>query len=179
MVLLNGPPVCGKSTLARMYVADHPFALNLDVDRVRGMLGRWREDPQTAGLLARAIALAAARTHLSAGHDVVIPQLLAKAMFLDEVEQLANEIGTDFHEVVLMGSKRQALRRFVERSRAAATPAHVEVHEEVDRIGGVTELSALYDRLVSFVATRPRARIVPIVDGQVDKAYRDFLSALS
>lgn len=47
---------------------------DLDIDRVRNMIGRWRDEPEIAGLLARSIALAAARTHLTAGHDVVIPQ---------------------------------------------------------------------------------------------------------
>jgi predicted kinase len=73
LILLNGPPACGKSTLAQRYADEHPLTLNLDVDRVRSLIGRWREDPPAAGLLARAIALAAARTHLASGHDVVVP----------------------------------------------------------------------------------------------------------
>jgi predicted kinase len=74
LILLNGPPGCGKSTLARRYVEDHPLALNLDIDRIRDLLGRWPDHPHQAGLAARAIALAAARAHLRAGHDVMIPQ---------------------------------------------------------------------------------------------------------
>jgi predicted kinase len=35
MILLNGPPSCGKSTLARRYAQEHPLSLNLDVDRIR------------------------------------------------------------------------------------------------------------------------------------------------
>lgn len=44
--------MCGKSTVARRYVADHPLALNLGVDLVRSLIGRWRDDPHAAGLLA-------------------------------------------------------------------------------------------------------------------------------
>jgi hypothetical protein len=47
--------------LAQHYVDDHLFVLNLDVDRLRSLIGGWRADPTPAGLLARAIALAAAR----------------------------------------------------------------------------------------------------------------------
>ncbi|MGH3734721.1 MAG: AAA family ATPase [Micromonosporaceae bacterium] len=61
LIVLNGPPGCGKSTIAEMYAERHPFALNLDIDRLRAQLGRWRDDPGAAGLLARRIALAAAR----------------------------------------------------------------------------------------------------------------------
>jgi hypothetical protein len=28
------------------------MSLNLDIDRVRSMTGRWRDEPETAGLLA-------------------------------------------------------------------------------------------------------------------------------
>jgi hypothetical protein len=46
MIVLNGPPGCGKSTLARMYVDEHPGSVNLDIDRARDLIGRWRDDPQ-------------------------------------------------------------------------------------------------------------------------------------
>jgi predicted kinase len=81
LILLNGPPGSGKSTLARRYADAHPPALALDVDRVRDMIGGRRVSPGEAGLLAREIALAAARTHLSAGHAVVVPQLLVRPGF--------------------------------------------------------------------------------------------------
>lgn len=179
MIVLNGPPGCGKSTLAQMYVDEHALALNLDVDRVRSLIGQWRDDPQAAGLLARSIALAAARTHLMAGHDVVIPQFLGRPTFIEHVERLANELDAQFHEIVLLDSKENALRRFTERSRAAVDPAHVESQEIVERSGGLEELSAMYDRLVSVIASRPTAKVVPTESGQVEQAYRDFLSKLS
>jgi hypothetical protein len=72
------------------------MALNLDIDRLRSSMGRWRDDPHTAGLLARAVALAAARVHLAAGHDVVIPQFLGRADFLEQLENLARESGGRF-----------------------------------------------------------------------------------
>jgi predicted kinase len=67
LLLLNGPPGSGKSTLARHYADDHPPALALDVDRIRAMLGGRRTSPGEAGLLARDIASAEARTNLAAG----------------------------------------------------------------------------------------------------------------
>ncbi|MGH3648458.1 MAG: AAA family ATPase [Micromonosporaceae bacterium] len=112
MIVLNGPPGCGKSTLAQLYADRHPLALNLDIDRLRALIGRWRDDPQAAGVLARGAALPAARAHLVAGHDVVIPQFLARPQFLDQAERLGQEAGAEFHEVVLLDSKENALRRF-------------------------------------------------------------------
>lgn len=43
-----------------MYADEHSLALMLDIDLLRSSIGRWREGPRSAGLLARAIALAAA-----------------------------------------------------------------------------------------------------------------------
>ncbi|HTI20015.1 MAG TPA: AAA family ATPase, partial [Kutzneria sp.] len=72
LLLLNGPPGVGKSTVAARYVDDHPLALNLDIDVLRAQLGRWQDDLESAGLVARDLAVAMARTHLLAGHDVVV-----------------------------------------------------------------------------------------------------------
>jgi len=162
-----------------MYVNEHPLTLNLDIDRIRDLIGRWRDAPETAGLLARALALAAARTHLRAGHDVVIPQFLGQATFLEHVERLSHEVGADFQEIVLLDSKENTLRRFAERSRAAADPAHMEAQEMLERSGGLDELSAMYDRLLSVLASRPTAKVVPTTSGQVEQAYQDFLRSLA
>lgn len=179
VIVLNGPPGCGKSTLAQRYVGEHPLALNLDIDRVRDMIGGWRDDPHTAGLLARAITLAAAGAHLAGGHDVVIPQYLGRPAFLEQVEQLASDVGAEFCELVLMDTRDNALRRFADRTQAAADPAHVQAGQLLDRHGGTAELAAMYDRLTALVATRPSANIVHTHAGQVDRAYHDFLAALS
>ena len=60
LVLINGLPSTGKSTLARLYADRHPLTLALDLDVLRGMLGRWLDHPVDAGLRARAMAIEAA-----------------------------------------------------------------------------------------------------------------------
>ena len=64
LVLLNGPPAAGKSTLAARLVATRPLALNLDIDVVRGLLGAWIDRPAGAGLAARALAISMAADSL-------------------------------------------------------------------------------------------------------------------
>lgn len=174
LILLNGPPGSGKSTLARMYADAHPLALNLDIDRVRALLGQWRSDPRAAGLLAREIALAAARACLAEGRDVVVPQYVGVPEFVDRLERLADEAGAAFHEVVLLDSKEDALRRFAERTRLAADPAHVEAAELADA-GTVAEM---HDRLTALLTDRPRARVIRTRDGQVAAAYQSLVDAL-
>ncbi|GHE94658.1 hypothetical protein GCM10017786_29650 [Amycolatopsis deserti] len=178
LILLNGPPACGKSTLAGRYVDEHPLALNLDDDRLRSLISRWRDDPRTAGRLARDVALAAARAHLTSGHDVVVPQFLGRTTFIEQLDGLAREVDATFHEIVLLDSKENTLRRFAERTRAAADPLHVEAQEMIERGGGFDDLPVMYDRLMAVIAARPAARIVHIEEGQVDRTYQALLRNL-
>ncbi|HEY1639529.1 MAG TPA: AAA family ATPase [Streptosporangiaceae bacterium] len=172
LIVLNGPPGCGKSTLGAMYAARHPLVLNLDIDQVRALIGGWRDDLHNAGILARAISLAAARAHLSAGHDVIVPQFLGRPQFLVALEELARECGAGFTELVLLDSRDNVRRRFTSRS---ADPAQPRIQDDTSP----AELAQMYDRLLALLPSRPAAVIVPVADGQVNQAYQDVLRALA
>jgi predicted kinase len=161
LIVVNGPPGIGKSTIARRYVEDRPLALCLDIDLVRGLLGDWAADPQAAGLAARAMALEMARVHLLAGHDVVVPQYIGRPPFLDQLENLAAQVSAGFREVVLMDGRAGALARHAARGGDPAVGAD------------------MYDRLNAFLASRPPAMVIPTLSGEVDAAYGAVLLALS
>src|SRR3954451_25050594 len=112
LVHLNGPPGIGKSTLARLYVRDHPLSCCLDIDSFRRLIGGWDVHPEESGQLARQMALAMAREHLGSGHDVVLPQFVARPEFVSRLSGVATEAGADFFEVVLLDEPGPASARF-------------------------------------------------------------------
>ncbi|PRY56544.1 AAA family ATPase [Glycomyces artemisiae] len=176
LILLNGAPAVGKSTLARRYAADRPLALVLDLDQLRRTLGRWRDDPGGAGLRARSIAVAMVREHLAAGYDVVVPQLVGRVEFIERLAAAAAESGAGFDEVYLRDDADRLVRRFAERAQAAVDPVHVEAREILD--GGEARLREYHERMEALVRERPQAIGVESVPGDVEATYRRLLAAI-
>ncbi len=100
LVLVDGAPGSGKSTIAAAWAAHRPAALALDVDVLKHSPGPWQDDPAASGRQARRLAAAVARQHLLDGHDVVVGQFLAHTEFVETLEALAGEVGARFVEVV-------------------------------------------------------------------------------
>jgi hypothetical protein len=164
--------------LARRYADEHPLVLVLDIDVVRGLIGAWLDHWAESGLLARRMALAMARTHLAAGHDVLVPQFLGRVDFVTELDELCGRVGASFVELALLSDAADARRRFVQRSSQPETVEHRGAWALQERCGGEDALEAMYAALLSVVAQRPGTIVVPTIDGQPDQAYRAMSTLL-
>jgi predicted kinase len=178
LVLLNGPPASGKSTLAARYGVDHPLSLNLDIDLIRRQLGGWAEHQRESGLLARAIALQAVRVHLAAGYDVLVPQFLGRSAFIELLESVAVEAGATFAEIVLVLPVDEAIRRFEQRTRGSSDQVHAEAAAMVEGAGGQAQLRAMHEQLLNVLADRPGAVRLELSDLDVEAGYQALLAAL-
>lgn len=154
LVLLNGIPASGKSTLARAWCARSTsgLPLALDIDVLRGMLGGWRRMRLEAGLAARSMAIAAIRTHLLGGHDVVVPQYVRQTGFIDELAGIARQTSAAFLECALLVDHRSALERFTTRSAGAVGHGRPDEEGELDEPMDATE-----EAFTRFLRGRPDA----------------------
>lgn len=174
LILLNGAPGTGKSTLARRYAADRPLTLALDIDLLRSLLGGWRQHPGDAGRLARRLALALARETVTAGHDVVVPQLLGQVGFVDQLAATADDLGVAFVEIVIIASAETAERRF--RARAAATDDDHQVADPAEDAAALVRRYA--DAVAEVTDGRPGTVVIDNDDGRGDQAYAELVAAV-
>lgn len=178
LILLNGPPASGKSTIAQRYIDARPLALNLDVDVIRHLLGGWAADPVAAGGTARSLALGMASQHLTAGFDVIVPQFLGRVGFIEKLAGAAATSGARFVEVALWLNRADAVAAFAERSEAPTTQAHRDAVELVARSSRPDPVGAMYDEFVGLVDARPQTIRVDAARGNIDFTFHRFCQAL-
>jgi predicted kinase len=146
LLLVNGPPGVGKSTVARRWADDHPRSLVVEVDELRTRLGGWADDDGSR-LLARDLAVDLIASHVGRGYDVVVPQYLGRPEFRDRLRALASELGVAFVEVCLVAPVDVSVDRFRLRRAELADASHPEAdvadeHVEHAVAVAVAQLSA-------------------------------------
>jgi predicted kinase len=172
LVLLNGPPASGKSTVAEMIVATRPLALNLDIDLIRELLGDWRSQPNEAGLAARRLALSMAANHLHAGNDVIVPQFLARQDFINQLALAAAEAGAQFVEIALILDRSKAIEAFEYRSAHPSKQQHRDVAAIVNQSGGSHALALMHDEFTEMLTHRPNVHAIEVVSGDIEETVQ-------
>ncbi|HOQ53677.1 MAG TPA: AAA family ATPase [Micropruina sp.] len=176
LILLNGPPRVGKSTLAARYADLHPGTLCLDIDSLHYLIGGWRDIGAQVHDLLRPLALAMTHTHLAGGNDVIVPQYVADPDAVAAFELLAHRTGATFCEVVLMSTRDEAIERFADRPDDTEWAAHNR--RLVADLGGPEFLGAMHDRLADHLGRRPRSIVIESRRDAIDDTFADLLRAV-
>ena len=178
LIHLNGPPAVGKTTMAERFVARHPGSLLLDIDRLRTMVGGWRDEFGKVGQIVRPLAQNMMRTHLGGGFDVVVPQYLSDPSEVEQFERVADDEDADFIEVMLIADVDECVRRFADRHAVAQTPLSQAVAAFVDARGGDAQLRLLHQQLLDLLVARPQIVVVLAARDDVDLTYGQVLDAV-
>jgi predicted kinase len=153
LLVINGPPGIGKTTVARVIANRRAPMLLLDVDHIRSLIVGWEAMPQEAGILARSMVADMASTYLRSGGDVVVSQAFGRLPGVEQLEAVAAAEGATLVHVVLMTDLDDARQRFVTRGGTA-----VEDLQSAD--GSLAGFDALYAGVTDVLAQRPDA--IPI-----------------
>ncbi|MDJ0356618.1 AAA family ATPase [Paenarthrobacter sp. PH39-S1] len=175
LVLLNGGPASGKSTLAHLWALERPLALSLDIDVLRAMIADWESHPVDAGLRARELALSMIRNHLIHEHDVIVPQFVARATFIDQLNLTAVASGAQFIEVALLEAHDVAERRFRDRAgRAERSKEARRIHGAL----GAESMQELFEHHREFNDSRDPVLLVRPVDGDLTTSLDRLRAAI-
>jgi len=178
LVLLNGPPGIGKSTLSALYADRNPGTLNLDVDTLHHLVGGWQDEQTDTWPVVWSLVRAMAATHLDGGRDVVLPQFIAKVNEIIGIEELARQHEAGFREIVLLDDREAAIERFNRRAKGSDDPWIRHHHRLIEQAGGAVVLATMYDNLMEVVRLRPTAVVVPSTMGAVQETYERLTDAL-
>jgi predicted kinase len=147
-----------------------------DVDVLRTMVAGWQDDPDAAERV-RSAALALVTAYLRTGHDVVLPQLLARSDQVDRFRTAAEEADALMVTVLLVLEPDEAVARFRARATSADEAWTSYATAAWDGRGGDRAVRDVCARLEAL-AREDRAWVrVPSTD--LEATYRGVLEALA
>ena len=179
LILINGNPGMGKSTLAERYTNEHPLTLNLDVDRIWHMMGQWQTMLDESHRLKQKHSYALAESHLAEGYDVVVPNLMETVDRPEKFERIAKLHGALFREVALVTSPEDAIERCKARARRMGYEDGFRPGGVLDTHGRELKLAEMYQNMLAVTALRTQTVQIQPELGDLEGTYQHFLSAIA
>jgi predicted kinase len=179
LILLNGNPGMGKTTLAQRYVDENPMALNLDIDNLWIMMGQWQAARPYSDRQKLKYAYMLADMHLADGYNVVVPNLMQTVEQYEVFEGIATGNRALFKEVVLLSSCADAIERCKTRARSQGHATGFRPGGVLDTSGRELALTTMYENMLATIALRPNIIRVESIEHDIEGTYRKFLAAIS
>jgi predicted kinase len=178
LILLNGNPGMGKTTLAQRYVDEHPMTLNLDIDNIWIMMGQWQQSRPHSEIQKLKYAYAIADMHLADGYDVIVPNLIENVEEYERFEKIALANKAAFKEVVLISNQEDAIERCKSRARRMGYADGFRPGGILDTSGRELKLANMYENMLATIAVRENVIRIDSIEGEIDEAYQKLLFAV-
>lgn len=172
LLVINGPPGAGKTTLASRYVEEHPLALLVSEDDLIGAMGQWIVHEEEGRELAFSHVQSMTALHLSAGHDVVVPILLTQVTAADALAHIAARNNARYMECVVAITKQESVTRMLQRG-TWGEPGSPPV-TELD----TPTIEKLFDTFQSVATERKQASHITSLDNDIEGTYAQIKALL-
>ena len=171
LIILNGTPGLGKTTLAQLYIAGHPLAMSLDVDHIWFMMGQWQAMRPRSDELKLKYSYALAEMHLQAGYDVIVPNLIQTIEQYEMFEQIARDTGAKLKELALTAPLNEATERLKTRGRALGYKTGWRPGGVMDTGGREILIKTMHENVQEMIKLRPNTVLIESVDGDIEGSY--------
>lgn len=169
VILINGFAGSGKSTIARIYVDNHPLSMVIEGDELIVNIGNWLDNEDKARDLTFALTKSMIGTAIKRGHDVVVPYLVTNADEVAEIEQIVADTGSSFYECYLAINKDRAIQRLFNRGTWGEAELPPLTKNDLPRI------TELYNHMEAALNNRPNQIHINIKEGSPIETYRELL----
>lgn len=172
LILLEGFAGSGKTTIAERYASEHPLTMHLEEDKLIVMFGQWLAHEDEARKLVFSLAKTMIATCLESGRDTIVPYLPTHPDRVKAFEDIAQNSGAGFFEVILEVERKDAIRRLMQRG------SWGEEGTEPITDADLPIIENLHDTMSGVLEQRHAATRIACVEGDHEGTYQKFLEAI-
>ncbi len=160
LILINGPPGVGKSTVAEKLHKAIPLSYLLEIDALRRNIANYREQVKESGELSYDVSTAIVEACFNAGSDVIIDKAISDIEVIDSFFQVAKKYNANIYEFILNASKELVIKRAENRGY---------------RVGGLLtseKVERWWEDTQEYIKKRPQAIVVDTETLSQEEVYK-------
>ena len=166
LIILNGPPGVGKSTVAARLHEEIQSSVLVDVDGLRRAVHDYKEHREESLLMAYKLTTDAILNQLMNGQDVIIDKAVSEGDILDTFIEAGRKHGARIYEFLLFADKATVQKRAFRRG---YKPGSLLTPEKVNE---------LWERSEILRKQRPAAVVIDTTHLTADEAFRAVKDAV-